>query len=103
MEEIAPSITNCSVQESSSAPCLVSIVELALLGHRRDGGADQHTVSTQVQIQGSELAHLNMYPIYELLGYVKGSVLQIKSGRISMTQDNRVSKKSPTEDLVLIV
>ena len=44
---------------------------------------------TQAQIQGFELAHPNIYPIYELLQ-------PVLSCRISMTQDNnRMSEKSP--------
>ena len=44
--------------------------------------------NTQVQIQGFELAHPNIYPTYELLELVKGPVLQTQSCRISMTQGN---------------
>jgi hypothetical protein len=52
--------------------------------------------ATQLQIQGFELAHLNIYSIYELLDFVKGLALQIQSCRISMTQgNNRISKRSP--------
>jgi hypothetical protein len=43
-------------------------------------------VFTQAQIWGFELAHSNIYSIYELLALVKGRVLQIQGCRISMTQ-----------------
>lgn len=41
---------------------------------------------SQAQLQGSELAQPHVYPIYDLLEHVKGSVLQIQSCRISPTQ-----------------
>jgi hypothetical protein len=60
--------------------------------------------TSQAQIQGFELAHSNIYPIYEFLEHMKGSVPQIQSCRVSMTQDyNRISKRSPSEDPVLII
>ena len=60
--------------------------------------------TSQAQIQGFELAHPNIYPIDELLKYMKGPVLQIQNYRMSMTQgNNRISEKSPGEVLVLIV
>jgi hypothetical protein len=40
---------------------------------------------TQCQIQGLELAHPNIYSMYELLVYMKVLVLQVQSYRISMT------------------
>jgi hypothetical protein len=44
------------------------------------------------------------YPIYELLEYVNGLVLQIQSCSISVTQgNNRVSEKSSRKDPILIV
>jgi hypothetical protein len=45
---------------------------------RRSGGL------TNSQIQGFELAHHNIYLIYELLKHVKGEILQIQSNRISL-------------------
>ena len=44
-------------------------------GCGRAGGMTSAT--TQAQIQGFELAHSNIYPIYELPEDVKGLVLQI--------------------------
>ena len=62
------------------------------------------SAAAQAQIQGLELAHLNIYLIYELLECMTGPNLQIQSCRNSMTQDcNRMSQKSPSEDLVLMV
>ena len=60
-------------------------------GCKRAGGLTC-SVTSQVQIQGFEWAHPNIYPIYHLLEYMKGLVLQIQSCRISMTQgNNRIS------------
>lgn len=56
------------------------------------------------QIQGFELAHLNIYPTNELLECVKGLDLQIQntSPKISKTwTNNRISKRSLREVLVL--
>jgi hypothetical protein len=39
-------------------------------------------------------AHPNIYPIYELLEYMKGLVLQIQSRSISMTQGNNIQEES---------
>ena len=59
---------------------------------------------SQAQIQGFELAHPNIYPIYDLLEHVKGPVLKIQSCKISTTQCiNRPSEMSVHEDPVLIV
>ena len=70
----------------------------------RRAGRLTNSATIQAQIQGFELAHPNIYPIYELLECMKGLVLQIQNYRISMTQgNNRISKRSPSEDPVLIV
>jgi hypothetical protein len=62
------------------------------------------STTTQAPIQGFELTHPNIYPIYELLESVKDPVLQSQSCRISRTQgNNRISERSPREDPVLIV
>jgi hypothetical protein len=59
---------------------------------------------TQAQIQSFELAHPNIYSIYELLEHMKVLVLQIQNCRISMTRNNnRLSQRSPSEAPVLIV
>ena len=51
-----------------------------------------------------ELAHHNIYPTDKMLECMKGSELQIQSYRISKTQgNNRMSKRSPGEDPILIV
>lgn len=47
-----------------------------------------NSATTQSLFQGSELAHPNNYPFYELLESMKGPVLQIQGCRISMTQGN---------------
>lgn len=55
--------------------------------------------TTQTQNQSYELAHIIIHPICDLLELV----LQNQSYRISMTQDkNKVSKRSPSEDSVLM-
>jgi hypothetical protein len=60
-------------------------------GYRAAGGLT-NSATTQAQTQCFELAHVNIYPIYELLEGVKG--LQIQSCRISMTQsENRLSER----------
>ena len=63
-----------------------------------------NSTTTQAQIQGFELAHTNIHPIYKLLKCVKGPVLQIQSCRIFMTQgNNRISERRLGEDPGLIV
>ena len=60
--------------------------------------------TSQAQIQGFELAHPNIYPIYELVESIKGLAVQIQSCRISMTQGTRgYLRGSPGEDPVLMV
>lgn len=62
-----------------------------------------NSATIQIQIQDFELAHPNIYPIYELLEHAKEQLLQIQSCRVSMAQsNNRVSEKSSCEDAVLI-
>lgn len=54
-----------------------------------------NSVNTKAQIQDFKLSHPNIYPIDELLDHMKGSVLQIQSCSISMTQGNsRLSRRS---------
>jgi hypothetical protein len=58
--------------------------------------ADQPSY-TQAQIQGSELAHPNTYPIDDVLERVTALVLKIQSCWISMIQgNNRTAKRSPS-------
>ena len=58
----------------------------------------------QAQIQGFELTDPNIYLITELLGCVKGPVLQVRNYKIYMTQDNnRISKESSREVPVFVV
>lgn len=72
-------------------------------GCRRAGGL-ANLASTQAQIQGPELAHTNIYPMYELLECVKGLVLKTQRRRISLTRGyNRIAKRSPSEKPILIV
>ena len=49
------------------------------------------------------MSHPNIYPIDELLEFMKGPVIQIQNYRISMTQGNsRISKRRPSDISVLI-
>jgi hypothetical protein len=57
-----------------------------------------NSVASQAQIQGFELAHPNIYPVYDLLECMKGLVLQIQSFMISMTQGSSNISKSAFED-----
>lgn len=70
-----------------------------LCGHRWSG-KQINSATSQVQIQRFELAHLNIYLIYDMLDCIKGTILQILQYRISMTQDNRISGRNPIEDPV---
>ena len=63
-----------------------------------------NSAATQAQIQGFELIHPNIYPIYHLLECVKGLVPQSQSCTISMTSGNKkLFESSPSEDPLLIV
>lgn len=54
------------------------------------------SATTWVQIQGFQLAHLEIYTICELLEHMKWLVLHIQSYRVSMTQGNhRQSEWNP--------
>lgn len=60
--------------------------------------------ATQAQEWGFELSHPNNYPMDELPELGKSLLLQNQSCRISITQgSNRISKRNPGEDPVLIV
>ena len=51
------------------------------------GGLNNYTAS-QVSIQGFEVIHHKIYPIYDLLEHMKGLVFHTKSCRVTMTQGN---------------
>jgi hypothetical protein len=56
------------------------------------------------QIYGSELARPQTYIICELLGCMKGLLVQIENCKISLTQgNNRITRRSSTELLLLMV
>lgn len=58
----------------------------------------------KVRTQGSKLVHPNIYPICELLEFVKSLVLQGLVCRVPTTQgDNSVSERSPGENPALIM
>lgn len=74
-------------------------------GTRELAGGLTHSASLQAQIQGSGLAHHNIYHhICEVLEHTKGPVLEIKSRKISMTWVNiKISERSSDEDPVMPV
>ncbi|KAL6075413.1 hypothetical protein STEG23_006014 [Scotinomys teguina] len=62
---------------------------------RENWQADQSSYF-KTQNQSYELAHANIYLIYELSEHVKRTNLQIQNSKISTTHDNnRISKRSP--------
>lgn len=62
------------------------------------------SVTTQAHILGLELAHPNIYTIYDLLESVKGLVLQNGSHRVFMTWgSNTIFKRSFHESPVMVV
>ena len=56
----------------------------------RRAGRLTNSATTQGQIQGFELVHPNIYPIYELLEVVKVPFLKTQSFRIFMKQGNNM-------------
>lgn len=56
---------------AGSDTCLSKVGELVLVACCRSAGELTNSVPTQTQIQGSELAHPNIYCIYELLEHMK--------------------------------
>jgi hypothetical protein len=64
--------------------------------YRRAGGLTS-SATTQAQIQGFEFAHPNVYPNCELPEHTKGRGPSCRS----MTQGNRISENSLSEDSVL--
>ena len=52
-----------------------------------------NSITTQGQIQDLELAHHNIYSIYELQVHMKVLVLQFQSYRISMTQGSNIGER----------
>ena len=62
------------------------------------------SATTQAQIQGSEMAHLQISIICEGLGCMNGLVLLFQSCRISMTQgNNMIIGRSPNENPIWMV
>lgn len=57
---------------------------------------------SQAQKQGFELAHPQIYIIYELFEFMKGPVLLTQNGKISMS-DNRITGRSLREDPPLMM
>ena len=50
------------------------------------------------------MSHSKIFTMYKQLRCVKGPVLLIQSSRISNTQgNNRITKRRPSEDLILMV
>ena len=63
------------------------MVELALVVWVQESWGMINLATTQAQFYSFELAHPNIYHIYDLLEYMKGPVLHTQSCRTSMTQD----------------
>jgi hypothetical protein len=62
------------------------------------------SATTQAQIQGSELAHPNIYIICKWLRHMKGPVLLIQGCRLSMNQSNNgITRRNPSEHPILMV
>jgi hypothetical protein len=72
-----PSSTLSPVADGRAGPTphLGSAGELTLVCRHMRVGVLTNSASIQAQIQGSKVAHASIYPIYELLGPVKGLVL----------------------------
>jgi hypothetical protein len=69
------------------------------VGERKLVGLD----ISQAQIQGFELVHPSIYPINELLEWMKNLVLQMQNCMISMAQvNNRIYERNTSEVPVLI-
>ena len=63
-----------------------------------------NSLTTQMQIQGFELAHPSIYPMYKLPELLRGLVLQNQSYTTSMTQrNNKEFGKILREDPVFII
>lgn len=68
-------------------PHLDNVVELTLVARSpRTVGGLTNSATTEDQIQGFELAHPNIYPIYELLKCMKEQVLQNQSSESPSTK-----------------
>lgn len=79
------------------------VVSLTEMGGRQKPGLT-NSVITEAQTQGLESAHLNIYPISELLEHGKGPALRHNSYRISSTQpNNRIYERSLSEGPVLML
>ena len=77
---------------------LILIVRTGIIGEITN------PATVQVQNQGYELTCPKTHIIYDLLDYEKGPYSQTQSRGISTTQgDNRISKKSSSEGLILIL
>lgn len=85
------SVTSCNTM--MAPPCTIIKGELALT-----------LDSTRAHIQSFELAHSNIFPLYDLPYHVQEPVHGNRSCRIFMTRDNsRISKRSLCEGTVLTV
>lgn len=77
---------------------LILIVRTGIIGEVTN------PATVQAQNQGYELTFPKAHTIYYLLDYVKGPYSKTQSCKISTTQsNNRISKKSSSEGLVLIL
>ena len=88
-------------QKSESYPCFLLQASLSELGNAGERAQKvqwekvaglTNTDTSQSQNHGYELAHPNIHFIYELLEHMKRINLQTENCRISMTQDNWITK-----------
>ncbi|KAL6035433.1 hypothetical protein STEG23_001178 [Scotinomys teguina] len=82
-------------------PLTMDMEELALPPHLKgpsQWSGPTNSATTQTYTLSLEIAHPNIYPIYDLLECVKGLFLWNNNHRISMTQGNsRISERSLCE------
>jgi hypothetical protein len=93
-------------RRANPAPCRLWLAGAVLerspwwCGHRGDSKLT-NSATSQALVQVFELVHPKLYPIYDLLEWMKGLSLQIQSCRISMTQShNKTPERRPDEDPV---
>jgi hypothetical protein len=85
-------------------PSQSSAGELALVVWKRESQrADQLSYQPRSQIQGFELTYPKIYIICELLQLVKWPVLLIQGYTISKTQSNKITRRNPSEDPILVM
>ena len=100
---VAPTLPAAALWRVDPALRPSSTVELTLIVWMQGSWQTNQLSYNPGPIQNYELTYPSIHPIYELLEHEKWLILQIQSCRISMTQGNRIAKRSSSKDLVLIV